>query len=364
MNKILVVGESSLNIDVYTYAKSFFDIFQKLEFEVTFFNNKKNYLLSKGTIYQLNSKLHFFNNYLCNKALKNFVIKYRPDLVFFIKSENIYPATLTFIKQYTNAILVNFYPDNPFVFWNSNSNANLLKSLPIYDHFLIWSKDLIPVLKSAGCKNVDYFPFAYDSNLFVKDINISLEDEKLYKSDVCFIGTWEPDRELWLEALCKNMPDISLSIWGNMWKEHLSKNSVLFNKIKGPAIYKEKMIKAFRFSKVVLNFIRQQNMFSHNMRTFEVPASNGFLLTERTKEQAVELFQEGISIECFSSLEELCSKIKFYLIFEHERKRIIENASERAKMYALDIWLKDFIDKISNNVNEKRKNSDFDVTSL
>lgn len=69
--------------------------------------------------------------------------------------------------------IVNFYPDNPFVFWNGNSNKNILNSLPYYDCFLIWSKLLIPILKTVGAKDVYYLPFAYDNDIYYPGIDIS-----------------------------------------------------------------------------------------------------------------------------------------------------------------------------------------------
>ena len=36
---------------------------------------------------------------------------------------------------------------------------------------------------------------------------------------------------------------------------------------------------------IALNILRDQNLSSHNMKTFEIPAFNGLMLTTRSKEQ-------------------------------------------------------------------------------
>jgi spore maturation protein CgeB len=241
--------------------------------------------------------------------------------------------------------LVNFYPDNPFVFWNGNSNTNVLRALPFYDYFLIWSEYLMPVLESAGCKQAYYFPFACDQDLFsVNDVDI----EK-HGGDVCFVGTWDAQREDWLTKLCNRMPDLDLAIFGNLWYEYVPKNSVLRKFLKGKAVYNQNMINIFRKTKIVLNFIRIQNFGAHNMRTMEVPASKAFLLTQRTEEQAEFLFKEGESIACFADIDELVSKIKFYLKHKEEREKITQRGFEQVQHYTMYKVLKRFLKNVERS---------------
>ena len=339
IKKILLVGYFSKDPNIYTYATSFYNSFVKLGYDVKLFNYREKYFK--------NSKI---NNYLVNNYLHKKVKIFKPDLVFFIKSEDISSRTIKGIKANSKAYIVNFYPDNPFVFWNGNSNSNILSSLPYYDCFLTWSKELVSLLYMAGCKSVSYFPFAYDQDLFLQNINIIQKDISKYKSDVCFIGTWDREREFWLTELCKEKPDLDLAIWGNMWQENLPESSVLRQRLKGKAIYNIEMIKAFRSSKIVLNFIRKQNHNAHNMRTLEVPAGKGFLLTQRTSEQASFLFKEGESIECFATVDELIKKITFYLEHDNLRDSIVEKGFLQVQRFNLDLVLEDFMHKFIRGV--------------
>ncbi|MCF7799621.1 glycosyltransferase [Candidatus Babeliales bacterium] len=332
IKKILIVGFFSKNPKIYTYATSFYNICLELNYIVEKFDYRQKYF-----------KYSKINNYLNNIFLLKKIKKFKPDLIFFIKSETIFCKTIKYIKNNFKAYLVNFYPDNPFVFWNNNSNEQVLKSLPNYDCFLIWSQELISLLYMAGCKKVDYFPFGFDQNLFEQEINITGQDLQKYKCDVCFIGTWEKEREEWLTNLLLKIPDLDLKIWGNLWQENLPKNSILINKIQKIAIYGAQAIKAFRLSKINLNFIRKQNLNSHNMRTFEVPASKSFLLTQRTQEQANLLFKENLNIECFSEIDELEKKIKYYLTHENLRQDIIKKSYTQAQKFNLKNLLKNFL---------------------
>lgn len=329
IKKVLVVGFFHSDPKVYTYSHSFYKSFKKLGYKTCFFNCKKT--------------KSFFDSYSLNSSLLKAVAQFNPDLIFFVKSNNIFYKTIRKIKDLFGCHIVNFYPDNPFVFWNGNSNSNILKSLPLYDCFLIWSKMLMPILKTAGSKNLYYFPFGFDTDLFSKELTIDDVDKEKYESDVCFIGTWDEQREEWLTNICEQIPYLNLAIWGNLWQEKLSYNSILRTKLKGKAVYLNEMRKAFDCSKIVLNFIREQNSTSHNMRTLEVLANGSFLLTQRTFEQAIYLFKEGQHLDCFDSIEELKEKINFYLNNEDVRKSIAEEGKIESQKFELKILLEKFM---------------------
>jgi len=329
---IVLVGKINNNPDVYTYTQSFARALEACNYHVITFNNKKN-------IFRFNK----LNNYYCNYELIKTINTIKPDILFLIKPDNITPKTLAYIKHKYNPIIIGFHPDNPFTFWNGNSHANILASLHIIDYFLCWSKMLIPALQSAGCHNVTYFPFGYDHEIFSPNKN--LEILETYTSDVCFVGTWEPEREQWLTHVIKNLPTIKLAIWGNRWQEQLAPTSILHKYIKGPALYAHNMIKVFQESKIVLNFIRQQNITSHNMRTFEVPASRAFILTQRTYEQSELLFQEDENIACFETVDELIKKIAFYLSNDTLRKQMAEKAFAHVQQFTLAKQLDYFMNK-------------------
>lgn len=335
MQKIMLVGMFSSDPTQYTYASSFARTFYNLGLRVITFNNRYQFLSWLPT--RFTSRL---NNVLINQSLLKQIKEYQPDLLFLIKAENIFASTLEKIKEKHNPIIINFYPDNPFVVWNGNSTHHVLMSLPIYDHFLIWSEMLIPVLYTAGCKNVYYFPLAFEEELFSQ---IPEEVEPNYRSQVCFIGTWEPARQSWLTSLCQRLPELNLALWGDLWLEHIPTDHILYSKIRGAALYEQNMIKALRGADIVLNFIREQNATAHNMRTFEVPAAKSFMLTQRTKEQAEKLFTENESIACFSSLEELIDKITWYLQHPDERQKIAQKSHNAVQQYTLRKQLENFL---------------------
>lgn len=325
LKKILLVGSFSQDPSIYTYAHSFQRALQGLEFDVQTFNTH-----TKPS--RLNWLKNFSLNHLNARLLKT-VRKTKPDLVFLLKAQHITPQALEKIKTF-GCRLTNFYPDNPFTLWNGNSTPHVLNSFRLYDCFMSWSPILEPALQSAGCAHTCFFPFSYDHTIFESALAFKPDDYKPFASDVCFVGTWEPERQQWLASLIEKLPYINLAIWGNEWKENCH-NPQLKKALRGPAIYQHDMIKAFRATKIVLNFIRQQNKSAHNMRTFEAPASGAFLLTERSHQQATEFFVGGESIECFGSHEELADKVELYLNNPFKRKAIAQAGMQIAQDFTL-----------------------------
>lgn len=343
---ILVVGFFSERPDVYTYATSFAREFEQLGYAVHRFNTHARYNWLASKIASLHPRLAVIHDSVMNRQLVNAVAQDKPDMVFLLKAETVWCSTLKKIKAMSSARLVNFYPDNPFVFWNYNSNDEVLRSLPLYDCFLIWSHMLVDPLRAAGCKRVEYLPFGFEKQLFPDEITITQADHARYQADVCFVGTWDVEREVWLEALVNRMPQLNVAIWGNLWNERLSAQSPLRSALRGAAIYGTEMIKALRVAKIVLNFIRTQNMTSHNMRTFEALAAKSFLLTERTVEQAEQLLHEGEHLACFGTLDELSKKIDYYLNAEEERRVVCDRGHNYAQRYSLDRLLGTLLEKL------------------
>lgn len=297
---------------------------QQLEHEVRVFHYRKAYreqtkLLGIPVVRKLQ---RWQSLRLLNKTFVESATQFAPDLIFVIKGELLSPAALKEIKDRCGSLLANWNPDSPFN--PVNSSKDVLASIPIYDCHFTWGKFLIPKLLNAGAKRVEYLPFAYEPKLH-KKISISKEEEKELGADVCFVGTWEQPREEILEQLT----DCDLAIWGNNW-ERLKPNSSLRGCWRGRAVYGEGMSKIYAASKIVLNFIREQNGNAHNMRSFEALGWGAFMLTTWTKEQC-ELFGEGKGIACFENVKELRTKISYYLAHVEERREIAKRGHEIVK---------------------------------
>ena len=261
-----------------------------------------------------------------NKNLLERVNLLKPEVIFIIKGSFLFPETIIKIKKINNTLIFNFNPDNQFNLNRGASNNLIRGAIPYYDCYFTWGKFLLPQLKSAGAKHFEYLPFAYDSTLHYP-VDITDEERKIYGSDIAFIGSWDKEREEWLQ----NLSDYDLVIWGNAWNK-LKNGALLKQKWKRQPAVGDDFAKICSASKIVLNLVRKQNGNAHNMRTFEVPACRGFMLTTRTKEQC-EFFEEGTDIACFETPQELKIKIDKFLKDENAMKGFRMGANKKVQLH-------------------------------
>jgi hypothetical protein len=343
---LLLVSEFGFEtVGQYCYADSFYRIFaEELGFTrniiVKKFDCKKKYI---SRFFQavplLNYILRKFDDIFINLLLLVYVrFCIKPKFIFFIKAENINYRVIRYFKQRLSAVVSRmfiFYPDSPFSFFNGNSNKNILMSLPYYDIFFIWSKKYVPILRGAGSPKVECFPFYPELALFQNGKVVPLEDRKY---EVSFVGAWDEKRELYLSYLVEKKPQIKLCIVGPLWREKLPKNSLLRGKFVSDALTFTGMLQVFRNSKIGLNFLKEQNVHSHNMRTFEVPCAGSFLLAEHSDEQNA-FFESEKEADYFVSKEQLVEKINFYCDNLCKLHKLIDAGCQKSRNYSLKTLL-------------------------
>ncbi len=235
------------------------------------------------------------------------------DLVLVLKGELIAPKTLAAIRSQSRARLVNWNPDDPFE--PSITTRALVAGIPEYDIYFTWGKRLVGRLREAGARHVEYLPFGYDPDTHLPVRPDAARDAER-SPDISFCGTWTLERE----RLLGRLAGCDLGIWGNGW-ESLGNSSPLRDRQKGPAIYDGDLSQVYGSSRIVLNLLRQPNRGSHNMRSFEIPATGAFQLSTRS-EGLAEWFREDHEIACFESPDELEDKVIYYLGREGERKAV------------------------------------------
>lgn len=247
-----------------------------------------------GEVYNMERSLSFIH------AMKAF----QPDLLFMPKAENIHSRAVKIALAETKARLAIWYPDNPF--WAPQTTMNVIRNLRVCDIYYSWGKFLMETLRSAGCRRVEYLPFAFYPDFFPTDVEISEADRKRLLCDICFVGTWDPDREKDLLPLA----EFDLGIWGPLWKEKVAPSSPLYSKIRGGGLYGADMVKAYRCAKLVFNQLRFHNGDSHNFRTMEISGIGAAQLVRWTSEQSDGLFKNGVHLICFRDNQNLIDQVR------------------------------------------------------
>jgi spore maturation protein CgeB len=219
----------------------------------------------------------------------------RWDAVLVFKGYFLTRARLVRGRARTGVPWLNYNPDDPFDPGRATSSRHIRESLGAYDVYLIWSRELAGELERRGARRAVYLPFAYDRSRHFP----APERDPALAGTLTFVGSYDERRAQLLSALA----GLPLAIYGNAW-EHLPRSSPLRACVRSQAIFGSELRRVVSSSLASVNILRPQNEGAHNMRTFEVPAMGGVMLTTRSPEQQT-FFPEGEASLMYGDAREL-----------------------------------------------------------
>jgi spore maturation protein CgeB len=249
-----------------------------------------------------------------NRALVEHAAAFSPDMILIGKGRWFTPAALEAAKKVSGATLVNWATDDPFN--RADSSRELVKSIPLYDLYVCTKKDIMNDVRAAGCANVAYVRFGYKPEVHFPETPATDEERERFACDVMFVGGCDAHRVAYFGALVRAMPDVKLRLYGAYWERVRS----LRPYAQGFAVARDYRL-AVGGAKIAVNLVRRANRDDHVMRTFEIPACGGFMLTERSSTHE-ELFRDEQEAGFFGSPDELVAKVRNYLARDEDRVRI------------------------------------------
>ena len=278
-----------------------------------------------------------------NKKITKYIKTNKIDILWVEKALMLKPKTLKNIKKNLKIIFIS--EDDMYA--KHNQSYYFKKCIPYFD-IMFTSKSYNcnnNELYSLGAKKVEFFFQCYDKNLHKPTI-LTKEEYRKYKSDVCFVGTFEKDRADKLLDIAN--AGIEVNVWGNNWGKYVNIHPNLI--IKNRPLYNDEYVKAICASKINLCFLRKINRDLHTSRSIEIPACGGFMLAERTDEH-LKLFEEDKEAVFFdiNDSKELISKINYYLSHNKERLKIAKAGRSRCIVSGYDH--KRTLHQIFNKIN-------------
>lgn len=328
-SNILIVG-SSLD---YSLEKCYFRNFKYLGY-----NNIEILSLDEKLIFKFFTKFNFslfrtIYYFICRILIKKLFNKKKYDLVIIFKGMQFDLKTLTYLKKKSSAKWVNIYTDNPFYFKSPTStNIEVLNCIKFYDLYCLPYKGFVlDRLEKYKVKKKMFLPFGYDP--FIHKIQKKISYNKI----VNFIGSLDDHRL----RIINNIKRYSINFYGN---------SQLFKKISDHNyynfIFRKKLSSIIGGSAISINILRNQDTGSHNMKTFEIPAMGGLMLTTRSAEQN-DFFPENKGCFMFDGTKELEKKIEYILNNPKIAKKVRIKGIKLSKFHAYYRR----IDKILKNIN-------------
>ena len=237
---------------------------------------------------------------------------WRPDALLTTGLAPLHQRALERIRS-LGILTLNYLTDDP---WNRTHYASwFMNAVTQYDFVFSPRRANVRDLKAAGCRSVDYLPFAYDPSIHFAERACGPD----YSADVLFIGGADRDRLPYCEAIIQ--AGLRLSLYGDYWDRY-AETREYFRGYASVGVLRM----ATPSAKVCLCLVRRANRDGHVMRSFEAPAMGGCMLVEDTTEHR-ELFAETVMY--FKSIPEMVERAKWLLKNETERKRLAAAAHHR-----------------------------------
>lgn len=233
------------------------------------------------------------------------------DVMLVFKGMEIRPGTLRKLRP--NILLVNYNPDNPFIYSGIGSgNVNMTKSFPLYHLYLTYDRKVATQIEDSGIAS-GVVPFGFEDNRRF-DITLDPKDEI---NRACFLGNADEHRTQFLMRFAQEVP---LDIVGSGWNKSRFPSSVRFHS----AIYGDDFFDTMRRYRIQLNLMRPHNLDSHNMRTFDIVGCGGVGLMPRTADHT-EYFQEGKHLFLYNDVNDAIVKAKAVLKENSETIRALRS---------------------------------------
>jgi spore maturation protein CgeB len=231
-----------------------------------------------------------------NDQLLQFAVNFKPELIWVFKGMEITPGTINKLKQ-LGVLVVNFNPDSPFIFSGKGSgNKNVVKSLPLYDLYLSYDRQICNKIRNDFNLPSEILPFGYELPAGLQ--NEFSETKELVK--MCFIGNADKYR---IEFLKKVSSKIPIDVFGHGWDQAaVGKNITAAAPVYGNDFWKV----LFRY-RIQLNLMRPHNPNSHNMRSFEIPGVGGIGLYPDTPDHRDFFGEFGIA-HLYTDVDDCISK--------------------------------------------------------
>ncbi len=261
----------------------------------------------------LNPDIQRRNQLLINKARQ-----FKPDIIW-LSGDNriIFPKTLAKLKAEHRCLVIYVSGVSPIVF----SHANERQAARLYDLVLVNDYYHGVQWQELGAKRIECLPYvAIDPEFHYPQPVTDVPNQ--YLCDVGFVGTLVP-RTLYSErvAALESLREFDLGIWSMH-----EVPSALMPFHRGSALGVE-MLRTLSSVKISINIHGDFMRYGGNMRLFETAAIGTFQIVD-DRPGISKWFTIGEHLVTFSDLDDLQSKVRYYLEHDDERQYIAQAARD------------------------------------
>ncbi len=246
------------------------------------------------------------------------------DLVWVDSGRYVGPALVQALQQRGSPV-INYNVDDPFGKRDRFSWRLYLNTVSAYDVVAVVRTENISEARERGAKKVVHVYRSADEVAHAPR-TLNQEDHARWDSEVCFVGTWFPERGPFMAELIRL--GVPLTIFGNGWQK--SREWPVIRQVwRGPGTKTDdEYAKAIQCAKICLGLLSKGNRDLHTTRTLEVPYFGSLFCAERTTEHQY-LYEEGKEAIFWADAAECAQVCQALLANETRRSEIARRGRER-----------------------------------
>jgi spore maturation protein CgeB len=249
---------------------------------------------------------------MMDKLFVEQVRRFRPEVVLIFKGMEISKWSLKKVRS-GGVRLVNFNFDHPFShFSRGTGNRFVTEAIPFYDLHISYSSFVAAQLREKFQVKTTWIPFGF--HLTDSQYAEVLAENRPELRRLCLVANPDDYRVESIRNLVREGCPVDL--YGFGWERYFESTGLvtIHAPRKANSFWSDptEFWKVLRQYRVQLNFFRPHNDGSHNLRTFEVPAVGGILLTPASFEQQ-RFFEVGKEIFCYTDQKSLLEQSKWLL---------------------------------------------------
>lgn len=264
------------------------------------------------------------------------VKSHQPDVIL-VCHDFLLPGEVIKLKEYA--------PKSKIAMWFPDALVNFGKGYFMnapYDGLFFKDPFIIHTLFNVLSSPVYYMPECFNPQRHFLAEGVKIEDK--YHCDITTAG----NSHSWRIAYYQHLSEYDVKLWGApapLWMpkdlvRNLHQNKVVHNQIKA---------KAFLGAKIVLNNLHYGEIWGLNARTFEAAGIGSFQMVD-WRPGLEQLFIDGEEIISYRSLEDMHTKIKYWLANPEKRNQIAEAGKKRAlKEHTYQHRLELLLDTLAGN---------------
>jgi hypothetical protein len=250
----------------------------------------------------------------------------KPTVVWIDKADWVLPATLKALRAQNISVVQHttdsLFPRKVDMFLQ---RSLLRMSIDYCSAFLTTNALDISRLRKRMSQRLLHTRMAYDEKRFNQQSSARGEIKPGLRSEICFIGHFEPRTAKYVE--CLHNAGIPVVVYGGRDWANTSVGRRLGIRLR-PAVWGQDYVDAIRGTKIALCFLSEWNYNESTVRTFEIPACKTFMLGMRTDEHEKH-FRSGSEAVFFNGEVDLVLLAKKYLADDTARERIAMKGFER-----------------------------------